>query len=140
MLSQHVYTDRFIGIAEEHNLTQLTPPGAMTWSARGSESTIDLTYTTEFIASMVLKCIVRHDLDQHSDHYPIATTIQLQVAKQGAAKRRVWKRLDTSILTQSLKDSGVFNPNQDLRTNEDLDRKVAQIHTAYLQAIDVLVL
>jgi endonuclease/exonuclease/phosphatase family metal-dependent hydrolase len=89
MLSQHIYADRFIDITEEHNLTQLTLPGAVTWSARGSESTIDLTYTTEFIASMVLKCIVRHDLDQHSDHYPIATTIQLQVAKQETTKQRV---------------------------------------------------
>ena len=136
MLSQHAYADRFIKLAEEHNLTQLTPPGVATWSARGSESTIDLTYATEFIASMVLKCIVQHDLDQHSDHYPIATMIQLQVAKQETTKRRAWKKLDTSILMQSLRDSGVFNPDQDLRTNEDLDRKVAQIHTAYLQAID----
>ena len=85
---------------------------------------------------MVLKCIVQHDLDQHSDHYPIATMIQLQVAKQETTKQRAWKKLDTSILMQSLRDSGVFNPNQDLRTNKDLDRKVAQIHTAYLQAID----
>jgi hypothetical protein len=89
MLSQHMYTDRFIDITEEHNLTQLTLPGAATWSVQGSESTIDLTYTTEFIASMVLKCIVQHDLDQYSDYYPIATTLQLQVAKQGTAKQRV---------------------------------------------------
>ena len=47
MLSQHAYDDRFIDIAEEHNLTQLTLPGAVTWSARGSESTIDLTYAIE---------------------------------------------------------------------------------------------
>ncbi len=62
--------------------------------------------------------------------------IQLQVAKQETTKQRAWKKLDTSILMQSLRDSGVFNPDQDLHTNEDLDRKVAQIHTAYLQAID----
>ena len=55
---------------------------------QGSESTIDLTYATEFITCITLKCIVQHDLDQHSDHYPIATILQLQVAKQEIAKQR----------------------------------------------------
>ena len=87
----------------------------------------------------MLKCIVQYDLDQHSDYYPIATIIQLQVAKQETTKQRAWKKLDTSILMQSLRDSRVFNPDQDLCTNEDLNRKVAQIHIAYHQAIDKLV-
>ena len=139
MLSQHAYANKLIDMVEEHDLTQLTLPGTITWSARGSESTIDLTYALEFIACMTLKCIVQHDLDQHSNHYPIATTLQLQVAKQETTKRRAWKKLDSNKLIQSLRDSKVFNTNQELRTKEELDQKVVQIHTAYLQAIDIAV-
>ena len=40
---------------------------------------------------------------------------------------------------QSLRDSRAFNTDQELRTKEDLDQKVAQIHAAYLQAIDIAV-
>src|SRR6266487_360763 len=139
MLSQHAYADKLINMVEEHDLTQLTPLGTITWLARGSESTIDLTYALEFIAHMTLKCIVQHDLDQHSDHYPIATTLQLQVAKQETTKRRAWKKLDSNKLIQSLRDSKAFNTNQELRTKEDLDQKVAQMHAAYLQAINIAV-
>ena len=58
MLSQHVYADKLIDMVEEHDLTQLTPPGTITWLARGSESTIDLTYTLEFIVCITLKCVI----------------------------------------------------------------------------------
>src|SRR6266487_4301601 len=139
MLSQHAYANKLIDIVEEHNLTQLTPLETITWSAKGSESTIDLTYASEFIAYITLKYVVQHDLDQHSDYYPIATTLQLQVAKQEITKQRAWKKLDSNKLIQSLRDSKVFNTNQKLRTKEDLDQKVAQMHTAYLQAIDIAV-
>src|SRR6266487_6106050 len=140
MLSQHVYADKLIDMVEEHDLTQLTLPGTITWLARKSESTIDLTYTSEFIACITLKCIVQHDLDQHSNYYLIATTLQLQVAKQETTKQRAWKKLDSNKLIQSLRDSKVFNTNQELRTKEDLDQKVAQMYAAYLQAIDIAVL
>src|SRR6266487_6599700 len=91
MLSQHAYADKLINMVEEHDLTQLTLLGTITWLARGSESTIDLTYASEFIACITLKYVVQHDLDQHSDYYPITTTLQLQVAKQETTKQRAWK-------------------------------------------------
>ena len=111
MLSQHAYTNKLIDIVKEHNLTQLTPPGTITWSARGSESIIDLTYASEFIACIILKCVVQHNLDQHSNHYLIVTILQLQVAKQEITKQRAWKKLDSNKLIQSLRDSRVFNTN-----------------------------
>src|SRR6266487_5932832 len=63
MLSQHAYANKLIDIVKEHDLTQLTPPGTITWSARRSESTIDLTYALEFIVCITLKYVVQHDLD-----------------------------------------------------------------------------
>ena len=85
---------------------------------------------------MLVQCIVRKDIEQQSDHFPIATILQLQTAKQEAVPRRVWKKLDTRALAQALKESRVFEPDQNLRTKAELDSKVAQIHKAYQQAID----
>ena len=77
MLSQHAYADKLINIVEEHNLTQLTLLGTITWLARRSESTINLTYALEFIVYITLKYVVQHNIDQHSDYYLIATILHL---------------------------------------------------------------
>ena len=88
LLSQHAYADKLIDITEEHNLVQLTLPGTITYSQNG-ESTIDLAFATSGIANMLVQCIVRKDIEQQSDHFPIATILQLQTAKQEVVPRRV---------------------------------------------------
>ena len=91
---QHDMADRLIDIAQQANLQLLTPSGTITWSARGSQSTIDLAFGSESITNRLLTCSVREDLDHGSDHWPVGIEIAITPPTTQHTPRRNWKGMD----------------------------------------------
>ena len=135
-LTQHAYADFLIDIVDEFKLQLLTPQGLETWSARDTNSTIDLMFATPFLSEALIKCDLEHNLDHQSDHLLIRTELQLQVTHQKSTPRRAWNRLNQDLLLQSLRLNPVFSTVTELYTKEQIDQQVSQIHTAFLEAID----
>ena len=60
---------------EESQLQVLTVPGTTTHRWKQGESTIDLTFASEDVASRTIYCKVDTSLDCDSDHLPIAIAV-----------------------------------------------------------------
>ena len=135
-LTQHIYSDLLIDITDEFDLRLLTPQGLETWSAQGTSSIIDLAFTTSFLSEATIRCGVVHKLDHHSDHLPVQTELQLQVSHNEPVPKRAWERLNEELLLQSLRASQAFSATAELRTKEQIDRRVTQIHAAFTEAIN----
>ena len=140
-LTQHAYADFLIDIMDEFKFQLLTPQGLETWSARDTNSTIDLTFATSFLSEALVKCDLEQDLDHQSDHLPICTEFGLHVTYQKPVPRRAWKRLNEELLLQSLRSNPVFSTEviAELYTKEQIDQEVSRIHAAFLDAIDLSV-
>lgn len=72
---------RSVILAEQYYLAQLVPTGTITYSEGLGKSTIDLFFATPLIAESLLTCKIADNLDHHSDHMPIVTTISLATHK-----------------------------------------------------------
>lgn len=62
-------------IIEEFHLQLLTAPGTPTHRWSQGESTIDLTFGSEDVASRIIYCKIDTALDHDSDHLPVAVAI-----------------------------------------------------------------
>jgi exonuclease III len=131
--TQHAAADHLIEIAAENLLELVTPKGAVTWRARGTESTIDLTLLSYPLVTSLIKCLPRVDLAQSSDHIPVETTLDLQPQPFTPMPRRCWKKADFNAIRQALNDKV---PNTQVETNEQIDTRVYEITQALQEAID----
>ena len=95
---QHDTADSLLTKAQLANLQLLTPKGTITWGARGSRSTIDLAFGSEWAINRLLHCELRLDLDHRSDHFPIETTLAIEPVLAPIRQRRSWKSLDKSMV------------------------------------------
>ena len=86
--TQHTAADHLLDLVENHDLSLTLPKGSVTWEARGSFSTIDLVFMSEYLAERVEHCKTRPDLNQSSDHIPISTRILLGYEIPTPIKRR----------------------------------------------------
>ena len=93
-------------------------------------------FATSFLSEALTRCGIVYELDHHSDHFPICTELQLQVERNTPIPRRAWEKLDEEQLLQALGTDPTFSTAADLSTDEKIEQRVAQIHTALLKAID----
>jgi hypothetical protein len=131
--TQHDAADHLIEIAAENLLELVTPKGAVTWRARRTESTIDLTFLSYPLVTSLIKCLPRVDLAQSSDHVPVETTLDLQPQLFTPTPRRCWKKADFNAIRRALHDKV---PNTQVETNEQIDTRVYEITQALQEAID----
>ena len=72
----------------EFNLHIATQKGIPTRKVKNSESTIDLTFMQPELFEALLGCDVRKDLYHGSDHFPVVTTIGLEIEEIATQPRR----------------------------------------------------
>src|ERR1700754_525225 len=132
-LTQHNSADLLIDLAHNSDLELVTPRGNPTWRARGTQSTIDLTFLSQPLVTNLIRCEPRQDLAQASDHLPIETTLILHTLRQVTVKRRCWKKLDKDKINLFLKDKV---PNTSLYTQPQVDTRVRELTEAIQEAID----
>ena len=93
-----------ITMIEDFQLQLLTAPGAPTHRWKEGESTIDLTFASEDLASHVTRCQIDRTLDCDSDHLPIATVINWSWQPAPPGKKRLWAKTNPETLRQVVKE------------------------------------
>lgn len=100
--SRHSASDALIEIATQAQLDLNTPPGTITREVHLQKTTIDLSWGQRWVADRILRCAVREDLHQGSDHLPIETVLQLGTREAHTPRRRNWKGLNPETFQEIL--------------------------------------
>jgi hypothetical protein len=89
------------------------PPGTIKREAqRGEireETTIDLVWMSSQLLEKLVQCRVAREIEQSSDHLPIATWVEIgsTIETQAIHERRAWKKIDwgkfDEVLTEGLR-------------------------------------
>jgi hypothetical protein len=124
-------------IVEDSHLQLLTVPGTTTHRWKDGESTIDLTFASEDVASRTIYCKVDAKLDYDSDHLPIATAIDWSWHPATPVKRRIWAKTNLCLLRQTVENTLSSVPNAtELRDVVSIDGYVQSIINALAAGID----
>ena len=87
----HEAAEALLDVTTRYDMKQMVPNGTVTWQARGSQQTLDLTWVSSELANRVLICQVKEEMEQGSDHFPIKTRIIMSIPMAKPRERRVWK-------------------------------------------------
>ena len=124
-------------IIEDFHLQLLTVPGTPTHRWSGGESTIDLTFASEDVASRTIYCKVDTSLDCDSDHLPIAVAIDWSWQPATPSRKRLWAKTNLSLLRQIVQDRLVRVPDAtELQDKDHIDEFVRSIINALKAGID----
>ncbi|KAI1001881.1 hypothetical protein K3495_g6320 [Podosphaera aphanis] len=114
----------------------ILPEGTITWSNRGSQSTLDLTLVSKNLEYTVTKSLPANELEASSDHSPTCTEmlIQPEVQEEQAARPQ-WKNADWEVVNRSLaaKIRVLERERLSLNSREAIDKRVISI-TEIIQA------
>lgn len=75
----------------------------ITWRQGSRQSTIDLTFVTQFLRKIFVECGITEDMDNHSNHYPIRTVFDLHTVPARQREKRNWDKTDVDALQETLK-------------------------------------
>ena len=89
-------------LAEQYQLSQLVPDETTTYAEGNGQSTIDLFFPTKLLAESLIKCKIDMQLDNHSDHMPIVTVINLKTHQSTPSRQYNWKKVDLRKLKEFL--------------------------------------
>ena len=124
-------------IVEDFQLHLLTTPGAPTHRWRDGESTIDLTFATEGLASCLLHCRIDKDRDCDSDHLPIATAFAWEWQPAPLTQKRQWARTDVPLLRRTVQARlSTIPDNTEPEDKHAIDQYLESIITALRAGID----
>jgi exonuclease III len=135
--TQHAAADILLDIARNASLELVTKCGTETWRARGTYSTIDLSFISQDLGEKLIKCVTRPDIAQSSDHIPIETSLDLQTQSFETDRKRCWKRLDTGKLLERLRQATL--PDLELMTRSQIDTYICELTQALTNGIDASV-
>src|SRR5438132_823521 len=90
----HSAADALIDITQEAGIGQRIPPGTITREGQEGGSTLDLIFTSEYLAERMLSCDIDETVQQISDHRPIGTKFDLQTPEIVDKPRPNWKEMD----------------------------------------------
>lgn len=135
--SRHAAADHLIDVATQATLDLLTPPGTITREMNQQKTTIDLAFGQDWVVNRLLRCSVRADIHQGSDHLPIVTELQLRTTSTPAVKRRLWKEMDSDLLRKTL--AAILPAERPLDTREEIEKYAADIQAAIQKAVDTAV-
>ncbi|RFU25059.1 hypothetical protein B7463_g11279, partial [Scytalidium lignicola] len=121
-------TDFLIPLMEENGLELALEPGTITRPAnnvnqRIKGTCIDLVWATQEIQDRIHTCRVDRRLDHASDHYPVATKINIEPNPPPAAYKKAFKQLDAKLLATVVREQ--LPVIQDLISPAEIDSAVA---------------
>lgn len=129
--SHHSQAEDLIGTMQEHQMDLITPEGLITWKTRGSQSTLDLAFTSQAITNQVLSHQVSEQLESSSDHLPICTQLALTPRVQAdQSPRPQWKSTNWAQFKVHLERELQDQTQPHLDTRQGIDQRVDQITEA----------
>lgn len=124
-------------IIEDFQLQLLTVPGTKTHRWKDGDSTIDLTFATEELASRTIYCRVDPCRDCDSDHLPVATAIEWDWQSTIPPRKRMWTKTNQSLLRQTVQERLIGRPDGvELRSQHCIDEHVRSIIDAIQFGVD----
>lgn len=122
---------QLITIIEDFQLQLLTVPGTPTHRWKDGESTIDLTFASEELASCVAQCKLNRSLDYDSDHLPITLAIEWSWQPAIPKRKRLWAKTDITTLQRTVQQHlpGMCDATE-LENKDDIDEFVSTIVNA----------
>ena len=89
---QHLLSDTLLSHVRDAGVSLALPPGTITRDVHSGRfaqrTTIDLVFLSDSLAAQVNSCRVASELEHGSDHLPISTEWEWQVASEANSKRR----------------------------------------------------
>jgi len=117
-----------LAIIEDFQLQLLTVPGTPTHRWKDGESTIDLAFASEDVASRLIHCKIDSSLDYDSDHLPIAVAIDWRWQPATPTRKRMWAKTKIPVLRQTVEERlSRLNDGTELRNSESIDRFASSI-------------
>ena len=135
-VGQDPYVQGLLTIVEDFQLELLTVPGTPTHRWKDGESTIDLAFASEDVASRIIRCKIDRNLDHDSDHLPIDLTIDWNWQQAIPIRKRLWAKTDKTILRKTVQEQLQRCEPVTLDNNSSIDEFVAFILYAVTQGID----
>ena len=138
LINQGIATSQpLLTIIEDFQLQLLTVPGTKTHRWKDGDSTIDLTFATEEVASRTIYCRIDTCRDCDSDHLPIATAIEWNWQPAILPRKRMWAKTNQSILRQIVQER-LFEGSDDveLQSQQGIDEQVQSIVDALQSGVD----
>ena len=137
----HYIAEDLIDIMSQIGATLYTPKGLATRDCqRGlfhEQTTIDLIFSTNLIE----KCAPRYDLDQSSDHIPIATTLYIERPQNTPQTKQLWAKIDLEAFLKAIDNDtqlqGLLSTT--LANRESIDLYIAALQSAINRAISLSV-
>ncbi|OKL55294.1 hypothetical protein UA08_09424 [Talaromyces atroroseus] len=129
--------ENLLRIIEDSQLQLLTVPGTPTHRWKDGESTIDLTFASEDVASRVTQCKIDKHLDCDSDHLPIALTVNWNPQPDEPKRKRLWAKTNITILRQVTQNHlSKSNDATELSSIESIDGFVSTLVQALNAGIE----
>jgi hypothetical protein len=117
------------------------PPGTITREAlRGEareETTIDLVWMSSQLLERLVQCRVAREIEQSSDHLPIATWVEIggAIDTQANRDRRAWKKTDWGKFDKALREGLKTLEQGQVDTKDQISRSVTYLTQAINMAI-----
>ena len=127
--------DELIDLLERFSLHLASPPAIPTFARNDAQTTIDLAFMTAGILEHLVKCQVRGDLQQDSDHIPISTVVDLSPPRRRTEARPNWKSTDTTKLKQTFEKN--LPSAKPPRSVEALENLTGALIKAIKEAIEI---
>jgi SET domain len=104
---------------------------------KDGESTIDLTFASEDMASRVIHCKIDPRLDHDSDHLPITVAFNWSWKPATLLRKRLWAKTNIPLLQQTVKNRLSLVPEAtELNDKESVDEYVRYIVNALNAGIE----
>ena len=124
----HSSAQHLLAIIEEFQLRLLTVPGTPTHRWKDGESTIDLTFASEDVATRLIHCKIDKRLDCDSDHLPIAVVIDWSWQPATPTRKRMWAKTSLPTLRRVVKEHiSRLDEVTELKDKESIDKFVSSI-------------
>ena len=139
---RHVWSEAttaqpLLAMVEQFHLQLLTVPGTATHRWKDGQSTIDLTFASEEMASRMIYCRVDPSRDCDSDHLPISMAFTWSCRPAAPSRKRQWAKTDTVKLKDTLKERLRTAPEAlKLGKKDDIDTSTRMIVDALQAGID----
>ena len=93
-ITQYVMTNRFLNLAEKHELNQTLSIDIIIWAKRRFSSIINLMFIIERLKNCLIRCDTASKLNQLFDHISMMTKLLLKTKKTFVRKKKLWKELN----------------------------------------------
>ncbi|KAI0991245.1 hypothetical protein K3495_g16942, partial [Podosphaera aphanis] len=139
VLSHHKLAEDLIELLGSREMELALPEGTITWSNRGSKSTLDLVFLSKKLEDSVKSCQPDSELEASSDHIPISTQLSIQPnISEEPVPRPQWKKADWNEVNKRLsaKLLDLRADNFPLNTRQAIDQRVATITKAIQKTVE----